>query len=213
MKHFILLVFLAAGPMLRAQGLKPKSVYVSYFGETVTHPGLKVGVTYQLIDWEKSKIRRNGTEKVVFKSLDLSPAIGFFYHTNYQTGLFVLPELSYRRMKANGNHIVFGVGAGYMRTFIPNVYELRPGEGIERVQEGNDYFITNYSIAFGRDLSARKGLPVSVFVKPQLLNALLRIPHYSLPLFRYKPYHLFRGNVYHHSGGNFTSYSAAKFTR
>lgn len=176
MKYFILVVFLVAASMLQAQNLKPHSVYVSYLGETITHPGLKVGVAYQLKDWEKSKIRRNGKEKVVFKSLELSPAVGFFYHKDYQTGLFVLPELSYTRRRARGNYVTFGIGAGYMRTFIPNVYELSSSEGIKRVHEGNNYFITNYSVAFGRALNPGKNLPISVFVKPQLLNA---IPNYS----------------------------------
>jgi hypothetical protein len=33
--------------------------------------------------------KKNGNEKVIQKSIDLSPGIGLFYHKDYQTGLFV----------------------------------------------------------------------------------------------------------------------------
>lgn len=176
MRNLFILLFLAATTIAQGQNLRPQSVYVSYFGETVTHPGLRVGASYQLKAWEKTKTKKSGKEKLIHKSIDLSPSVGFYYHKDYQTGIFVLPELSYSRKNVKGNYITFGIGAGYMRTFIPSVYEQNSNGDIEKINGGYNYFVTNYSIAFGKDLSHKENLPDNIFIKPQLLNS---IPNYS----------------------------------
>ena len=176
MRYLILIACLTTTSMLQAQNLRPQSIYASYFGETVTHPGLKVGVSYQFKSWDKTKIKKSGKEKLIQKNIDFSPSIGFYYHKDYQTGLFVLPELSYSRKNKKGNYQALAIGAGYMRTFIPNVYDLKSNGGIEKIHVGYNYFITNYSITFGKDLSIKKKLPLSIYIKPQLIYA---IPNYS----------------------------------
>jgi hypothetical protein len=176
MRCLILFIFLTTVSMLQGQNFRPQSIYASYFGETVTHPGLKVGINHQLKSWDRTKIKKSGNEKVIQKSIDLSPSIGLFYHSNYQTGLFVLPELSYSRKNAKGNYMTYAIGAGYMRTFIPNVYDLNSNGEIKKIHVGYNYFITNYSITFGKDLSIKKKIPLSIYIKPQLIYA---IPNYS----------------------------------
>lgn len=176
MRYLILIVCLTTISKLLAQTLRPQSIYASYLGETVTHPGLKVGVNYQLKSWDKTKIKKSRNEKLIHKSVDLSPSISFYYHKDYQTGLFVLPELSYSRKNVKGNYITYAIGAGYMRTFIPNVYDLNSNGEIEKIHVGYNYFITNYSITFGKDLSIKRKIPLSIYIKPQLMYA---IPNYS----------------------------------
>ncbi len=172
MRYLLFIALLTACSILQAQSLRPKSIYASYFGETVTHPGLKIGVTYQLKFWDKTKTRKNGDKRIIQRSIELSPGIGFFYHKDYQTGLFVLPEWSYSRKNAKGNFLTAGIGAGYMRTFIPNVYDLNANGEIESIDAGYNYFLTNYSITFGKDLSVKKMIPISIYIKPQLMYAL-----------------------------------------
>jgi hypothetical protein len=186
MRYLILIACLTTTSMLQAQNLRPQSIYASYFGETVTHPGLKVGVNYQLKNWDKTKIKKSGNEKVIQKSIDFSPSIGLFYHNDYQTGLFVLPELSYSRKNVKGIYMTYAVGAGYMRTFIPNVYDLNSNGEIEKTHVGYNYFNTNYSITFGKDLSIKKKIPLSIYIKPQLMYAILNyskgIKYFALEL-------------------------------
>ena len=172
MRYLLFIALLTTCSILQAQSLRPKSIYASYFGETVTHPGLKIGVTYQLKFWDKTKTRKNGDKRIIQRSIELSPGIGFFYHKDYQTGLFVLPEWSYSRKNAKGNFLTAGIGVGYMRTFIPNVYDLNANGEIESIDAGYNYFLTNYSITFGKDLSVKKMIPISIYIKPQLMYAL-----------------------------------------
>ena len=176
MKYLILIACLTTTTVVQAQKVRPESFYASYFGEMITHPGLRVGVNFPLISWDKTKIKKSGNEKVILKSIDFSPSIGLFYHKDYQTGLFVMPELSYSRKNEKGNYMTFAIGAGYMRTFIPRVYDFNSNGEIEKIDAGYNYFISNYSVAFGKDLSIKKKIPLSIYIKPQLMYAM---PNYS----------------------------------
>ena len=176
MKYLILFFFLFISSLLSAQVTNPTSFSVSYFGETVIHPGLKMGLTYDLKRWEKSKTKRNGVKKNTIQGFELSPTVGFYYHKDYQTGIFILPEFSYTRTKTNGNFMTYGFGAGYMRSIIPSVYELNSNGEIEKIHTGNNYFVTNYFVSFGRDLTHKQKLPMKIFLKPQFMYAL---PNYE----------------------------------
>ena len=177
MKYPILLFLLSVSTILSAQINNPTSISASYFGESITHPGLKIGVNYHLKSWDKTKTKKNTSQKTIYKRIDLSPNVGFYFHKDYQTGLFVLPELSYTRKNAKGNFMIFGMGAGYMRTFIPNVYEINSNNEIEKTPEGYNYFLTNYFIAFGKDLSIKHNIPLEIFLKPQIMYALPNYPN------------------------------------
>lgn len=168
MKHLIVIAFWVSAGILGAQS----SISMAYFGETITHPGLKVGLSFSLYEWEKHKMLHNGREKVLTKRIDLSPQLGFYYHQHYQTGLFALPELSYIRQNAKGNYTAFGIGAGYMHTRVPRVYDFDTSGEIEQIGAGYHYFISNYFVTFGKDLSVQKGIPLSIYAKPQLVHTL-----------------------------------------
>lgn len=185
MRTLILMVILTTASLLQGQHFKPQSMDVAYFGETLTHPGFKVGVQYPLKSWEKTKIKKGGIENGIQKSIVLSPSLGIFYHKNYQTGLFILPELGYTRKNKKGNFLTYALGAGYMRTFVPNVYDLNPNGEVIKKHKNYNYFIANYSIAFGKDLSVKKKIPMGIYLKPQLMYA---TPNYSkgIPYFAFE---------------------------
>lgn len=176
MRYIIIIIFFTTTTILKAQKLKPVAVSVSWFGETITHPGIKLGVTYQLKSYEKSKEKKNGNKKNITKTFDLSPCIGAFYHKNYQTGVFVMPEISYSRKNAKGNYKAIGAGAGYMKTFIHNVYEMKGDGDIKKTHAGSNYFVTNYFITFGKDFTIGKNIPAGIYIKPQLMYALPNYP-------------------------------------
>jgi hypothetical protein len=169
-------MLLISSTILKAQIEKPNSISASYFGESLTHPGLKIGVSYHLKSWDKAKKGESFPPKIINKSFDLGPYIGFYYHKDYQTGIFILPEFSYTKKNTKGNFLTFGLGAGYMRTIIPNVYEINSNNEIEKTSEGNNYFLTNYFILFGKDLSIKHKIPLDIFLKPQIMYAMPNYP-------------------------------------
>ena len=171
MKQLLVLLLTFSACELYAQEKSSPRLSIAYFGETITHPGLKIGINFPFHTWEKSKTKNNGTEKHLYKSFDVQPSLGFYFHQDYQTGLFVLPQLAYTRKNAKGAYTSFGLGAGYMRTFIPRVYALENDE-IEKVGGGYNYLLSNYFITLGKDLSVKGKLPLELFCQPQAMYAL-----------------------------------------
>ena len=159
---------MAVSASISAQSFKPDVVSFSYFGETITHPGFRLGVDYSLKEYEK--IKRSG--KISYRSFLFTPSTGMFYHKGYQTSAFVLAEFSYKRMNENGRFFSVGIAPGYLRTFIPNSYAIKADGVIEKITTGNNYFLGDISLTFGKDLSINKDIPIAYYVKPQFLKAI-----------------------------------------
>ncbi len=176
MKIIPLLVFVFIVSNVHSQIKRLESVSISYYGEIITHPGLKINTDFNVKNWDKVRNTKKNSEKTVNKSLIISPSLGVYYHKRYQTGLFLMPELKYKRLNPKGMFYEFGIGAGYLRTLIPNTYEVSENGVVEKVPAGNNYFSTNYFIAFGKDLKINKNLPLAYFIKPQFMFAVPNFP-------------------------------------
>ena len=177
MKFLSLAIFMFIASNCLAQFKSLESVSISYYGEMITHPGLKVSADFNLKDWDKNKSSKKGALKTMNKSLIISPSLGSFYHRRYQTGLFFIPEVKYKRQNTQGGYCEFGVGAGFLRTFIPNTYELNNRGEVNKTTAGHNYFASSYFISFGKDLSVKKNQPIGYFIKPQFIYAAPNFPN------------------------------------
>ena len=139
-----------------------RSYSSALFLEGISHPGIKVSAQYHLKDWEKEK------KKKTFRSLVVSPSIGFFYHRRYQSGGFFLIELGNTSTNPKSFSFSYGLGAGFLGVLIPNSFSYT-SEGLRRKREGNTYFISSYFIQFGRSFGSEKNK--MLFVKPTFLYA------------------------------------------
>ncbi len=153
-----------------------ESFSVAYYGEMITHPGMKVGVNYRLKKWTKTKENKGGIQKQITKRYLLSPSIGFYYHKRYQTGVFLIPEIKYQRAHQKGRYIEMGLGAGYLRTFIPNTYTVDDNGEVDNTSAGYNYFATNLFFTFGHQLKVRNTGVTGYYIKPQFMYAL---PNFS----------------------------------
>lgn len=134
----------------------------------ITHPGIKVGLNYHFNSWYNNSR---------LESFFVSLSTGFFYHRRYQNGYFLLPEINYERQSVNGNNFSTGLGFGYLRTTIPKTYEVNPSSGeVTKVKAGHNYFITNISVAFGKDLRDPAEISNSFYIKPQFMYAFPNFP-------------------------------------
>lgn len=161
---------------VKAQKGRSPSLSIAYFGEMLTHPGVKFGLNYNLLGWTKNKRTRERQERSVDKNLLFQPSLGIFYHERYQAGLMVLPEWSLLRQNERGGHFSVGAGVGYLRTFIPNTYEATASGEVNKVVAGHDYLLTSCFVAFGKDFSVQKDLLFGYFIKPQFLYATPNFP-------------------------------------
>ncbi|MBK6953458.1 MAG: hypothetical protein IPO32_17275 [Crocinitomicaceae bacterium] len=176
MKKVLFILFLQISFSASSQLLNPQTLSISYYGESIAHPGLKIGVDYDLKNWQTNKTKKSSESITKQKSLVLSPTLGFYRHKAYQTGLFILPELKYNREKPNGNFFQTGIGLGYMRTFLPDVYRLNPAGEIEKIGAGYNYMVGTLFATFGKKITQINEKPLSVYAKPQLMYA---APNYA----------------------------------
>lgn len=177
MRILSIIIFILISTFCHAQTKKLESFSVSYYGEMITHPGLKINVDYPLKEWGKTKVPNKGASFPVTKGFFISPSIGLFYHRRYQTGLFFFPEIKYKRQNPKGRFFELGIGAGYLRTFIPNTFEVNGNSEVNSTHAGSNYFATNYFFAFGRDLRIKENLPIGYFIKPQLVYVIPNFPN------------------------------------
>ncbi|MFB6319645.1 hypothetical protein [Saccharicrinis sp. FJH54] len=177
MRILSLLAFTLMVSNCLAQFKNIESVSISYYGEMITHPGIKVSPDFNFKEWVKTRHTKNDSSKTINKSLQVSPTFGFFYHKRYQTGLFFIPEAKFKRQNHKGGFYELGLGLGYLRTFIPNTYEVNGSGDVSKTIVGHNYFTSNYFVSFGKDLSLRKNIPFEYFIKPQFLYTVPNFPN------------------------------------
>ena len=171
MKQILYLLFGFTTVHIRAQDVKPDFFTASYFGETVTHPGIKLGIGFDLKSWETSRVRSKDTT-ILNKQITFIPTIGGFYHKRFQTAVFVVPELQYTLYKEGGNYFGARLGIGYMYGKVPDVYELTAQNEINRISVGYHYLASNFGIVVGKDFNVTNLAPVNLYAAPQLLVAI-----------------------------------------
>lgn len=171
MKLFYSVFLLVCATSSQAQLNNPKAFEFSYFGETITHPGVKFGVVYLINESHSSHFKRNGVTKQIIHNINLIPSLGYYHHKNYQNGFFVLPELEYSRKSSNNYYFSCYFGIGYLYTIIPDVYELSNMGYIDKVYTDNNYLLANVGITYGRDFQKEFNAPISLYTKPQILLA------------------------------------------
>jgi hypothetical protein len=171
MKITLLVSFCLLVEFVIGQNTSPDYWSVGYFGEMVSHPGLKVAAHFNLKSTEKIK-----KQKKIVKTLEWSPAIYGFHHRRYQTGIILMPEITAKRINQKGNFWMVSIGAGYLRTFVPNTFSLQENGNVEKVIAGQNQLALSLSAGFGHRFQ-RPGLQqLSWHFQPQFIYALPGFP-------------------------------------
>jgi hypothetical protein len=172
-KGIIVICCLLLVLIVEAQSWKELPLNVGYFGENVIHPGLIIGTEYTV--WEKDKTKkrwlfnRNETigPKTKTKQLFVAGNVGFYNAPNNHTGIFLSSELGYRRTNnRKGTFYGTSLGIGYLqRIYNIPTYTLGATEP-DKINGGQAQMMAIFSISIGRDLSYRRDIPISWYVKP-----------------------------------------------
>ncbi|MEZ5059018.1 MAG: hypothetical protein R2879_18445 [Saprospiraceae bacterium] len=171
MKITLLLSFCLLAGFGYGQKFSPDSWSAGYFGEMISHPGIKVAAHFNLKSKEKTR-----KEKKITKSIEWSPSIYGFYHRRYQTGFILMPEITAKRINQKGNFWNLTLGAGYLRTFIPNTYSIDEKGEIEKVLAGQNQFVMSLSAGFGHRFQSKGLQNFSCHFQPQFIYALPGFP-------------------------------------
>lgn len=166
-----------------------QNVSLSYFGESAINPGLKAGYEYTLGTKEKTKPRwlfnRNDKlgAKVNTKEAFVTGNLGFYNVANSYSALFLTSEFGVRRTRhRRGFFMESSIGLGYQqRIYNIDTYQLGSGTEPDKLGlAGQAQFLTTFSLGFGRNLSYRRDIPFSWFVKPTVMLATPQA-HTSIP--------------------------------
>jgi hypothetical protein len=174
MKQFLFLIALLVVGLTTTQG---QSLRIAYYGETVTHYGLKVA--YERVLWQQLKPRNQAT-----KQLLLAPSIAAYRHWQNHIGFILSPELTYRRIGRRGGLFELSVAPAYFHYFLDGItYQVGPTGDFERVRlAGGNAFLPTVSLGIGRQVAMKGRLPLSWYTR---LNLMQQRPYNTSNLIRF----------------------------
>lgn len=144
----------------------------AYYGESLIHPGLKIGAEKTLKFWTKTKDtkRKKRPTKERFRQVFLEGNLSGFNVPNSEFNFSANAGIGYRRTNEKGRFFspILLVGATRYFYNIP-VYELGETEPQKVRGAGRNAFNFSFGIEFGRDLFLKSGRPLAWYIKPALL--------------------------------------------
>ena len=157
--------------------IQAQAIRVGYYGETVTHYGLKVAYERTLFPRIKS---RNQARKTVL----VAPGLAAYRHPQNHIGFVFSPELTYRRTGRRGATFEVGIAPAYFRYFLDGTtYEVTDAGDFRRVRlAGGNAFMPTVSVGVGKDWSVQRNLPLTCYTR---LNLMLQRPYNTSTLLRF----------------------------
>lgn len=156
---------------------KGQSLRLGYYGESVTHYGLKVAYERPIHSYVKN---RNQARKTFL----FAPGLAVYRHPQNHIGFILSPELTYRRVGRRGGLLDLSVAPAYFRYFLDGTtYEADDTGDFRRVRlAGGSAFMPTVSVGIGRDLSVKHHLPLSWYTR---LNVMQQRPYNTSHLTRF----------------------------
>jgi len=161
--------------LLVAQESKPnEKVHFAYLGESILHPGIRVGYSHHL--WQKIKLKKATSRfpegKPKFQSISALYQVGFYSRSRLYFTAPITASIAYNRTGSKGFITQFALGFGYDRTFLKgSIYEVdERGMVSEKNLLSSGYFNSLYTIGFGLDMSKfQKPHPITLMLKNTIL--------------------------------------------
>ncbi|MCL2012422.1 MAG: hypothetical protein FWG75_06525 [Cystobacterineae bacterium] len=152
---------------------KTLPINISYFGETLVHPGMEIGY-----------------ENNFFRSFFYTASIGVYFHQRNHTGLFLSGGLNWRHTFSFGYSPEFGIALGYLHTWEaggPTYIVDKDGKVSQKTKWGRPHVMPSIKLGLlGWDLRKKTNIPlrinadVIVFGRYPFNN--LMLPHFALKI-------------------------------
>ena len=127
---------------------------VSYYGNSLVNPGLKLSADFIWIEFSKLKTKKNGKVKNTSKKLLTTPYLSFYRHHRSHQGFQLGTDVLWRRINNKGWYREIGLGLGYLqRHNLGDTWEVNNGtlENLKGAYRG--YFSQTFSLAKGKLIS------------------------------------------------------------
>jgi hypothetical protein len=141
-------------------------LYVSYYGNFITHPGAKIGFDWNLFTVEKKKEKKKRT-KTVRHLFFATPSVAFFNLNETYNALIVTGEAGWRRYGKRMFYEEVNVGLGYYTIFNRgDTWEANDDGTVSNIgTSATGYLAPSISFAFGQRFVLKNQMPMAVFAR------------------------------------------------
>ncbi len=152
---------------------------VAYFGESITHYGIKVAYDKPFKTWEKTK--KSGVS--ISKELLFGGGFAVFRHPHQLVGLIVSPEITWRSINKRGGLFDVAFAPSYFRYFYEGETYKYTGTDLQKIPlAGRSAFLPTLSVGGGRDLSVNRDIPFMWYYR---VNVMRQYPYNASSLMRF----------------------------
>jgi len=173
------LLFISLLSLLSLLSFGQHQLRAAYFGESITHYGIKVAFDKSFTTWEKSKQSGVGIKKEFL----YGGSFAAFRHPHQLVGLIVSPEITWRRINKRGGLFDVAFAPAYFRYFYEGqTYEYNGTEFHKIPLAGRSAFLPTISIGGGRDISVNREIPFMWYYR---VNVMRQYPYNASSLMRF----------------------------
>lgn len=162
-KTVLVIIFFMALKSLLAQSDSSKCIglSLSYFGESITHPGIAVGLEYEL--WSKygMRVKKSGKRIDRKHKVVLNGNLDTYFHKRNHVGVLLNGEAGYKYIRKKGFFYEGAAGIGYFHTFLQgDTYVVSDANEVSRVKlASQSNFSCSMWCGIGKDYSFKEGKP------------------------------------------------------
>ncbi|MEQ8238176.1 MAG: hypothetical protein RIA69_03140 [Cyclobacteriaceae bacterium] len=141
-------------------------IYVSYYGNFITHPGAKIGFDWNLLTIEKKKEKKTRI-KTVMHLFFATPSVTFFNLKETYNAFIVSGEAGWRRYGKRMFYEEVNVGLGYYTIFNQgDTWETKDDGTVSNIgTSATGYLTPSISFAFGQRFVLKNQIPMAVFTR------------------------------------------------
>lgn len=170
MKRLLIIISLFITSQVEAQ-----NIHMGYWGELMTHPGIKVAYDYPITGIQKEKEVKNKTISRNHQWL-VGSELGVYKHPQNHSGMILGITSGYRyertKQKSGKKKKILrtdiSFGAGYYRYFLAGTtYQFQEDGSIESQNSGGSgSFMPSGSVSFSMNIPNQKDIPLFWYFKP-----------------------------------------------
>jgi hypothetical protein len=137
---------------------------IAYFGELLTHPGVKLGMSYTIN--QKSKNKKSG--KQINKGWLTGANATFYRHKFNHKALMLTGFIGRQRIGNAGFLMQLNFETGYMASFLDGEAYEWDGSTFQKAKKGSSHLVIGFNGGIGWDFGKRTSLPAIFALVPHL---------------------------------------------
>ena len=138
-------------------------ISLSYFGETATHSGIRVGITTPI---QQSTF---GDENQKNRAWVIGGYLTYYKHPRNHKALMLTGSVGRQRISKNGFQTEINMETGYMLSILDGeTFEWNGSEIVESSNNSSSHFVFGFNGGLGWNFAKNTDLPLSFMINPHL---------------------------------------------